>query len=220
MGQTLSTFSGMLQFYDKVCNDTISNMPIIDFSRLGLTDELLNDLLDFDENDLRIIDKYIENKNPSIIVILSDNNLTGNIPHFPCGSISINTLDLSNNQLESIPYYIGNVMIPNIDLSNNNLKTIPETFFKNYYDQTIDLTGNPIDHLYDMFCRSPECNICKQKSRGTMIIILENTDFIQQYKIHKYIEIHQHDENKKEYNAGIWLDQNKYYSPLVKSYSK
>ena len=234
MGSQMS-ISQWLKFYDTNVNKTYSRSFDLDYSNQELTDQDLIELLQLNDDDLEIMDRYIKSGSDIDLFDLSNNKLQGNIPHFPCGAIRINKLDLSNNELTLVPYYLGNMMITYIDLSNNHLggsqinECLPDSLFKRpFRDSTVDLSSqfeygsklsrNNIHHL-PIYCPSKECTVCKEKVRSTLTIIVSSAEFIK-YRTHNYIHIFEKRENGEIYNAGVWTRDersDKYYSPLIKS---
>ena len=79
-------------------------------------------------NNIKMINQYKQLffTNQSVKILNLSHNQLKTLPNNICNLINITNLDLSDNQLETLPLEIGNLInITNLNLSDNKLKTLP-----------------------------------------------------------------------------------------------
>ncbi|KAL9458671.1 hypothetical protein AB3S75_007524 [Citrus x aurantiifolia] len=82
-----------------------------------------------------------------VLLSISNNSLTGEIPSSFCNLSSIQSFDVSNNSLSGqIPQCLGNSTLENLDLRMNNFQgSIPQTYAKGCNLTYLRLSGNHLE---------------------------------------------------------------------------
>lgn len=94
---------------------------------------------------------------PELVSFSASNNLIkGNIPSGLCSLTNMGRLDLSNNQIETLPKEIGNLInLGTLNMSNNNLRVIPDGAIYLNKLTSFSASNNQIEYINKDFGQFP-----------------------------------------------------------------